>query len=64
MRRTLLNNTRKERGISARQMAEQLGISRRYYLEIESGSKTGRTDIWDGIEDILGVNQRILREKA
>lgn len=62
MKRELLNKTRKEKGFSARQMAERLGISRSYYLKIESGNRTGRPEIWDAIEDIFGMNQRILRK--
>ena len=61
MKRELLNKTRKEKGISATQMAEKLGIARSYYRQIESGLRTGRPELWDAIEDILGVNQRILR---
>lgn len=61
MKRELLNKTRKEKGISATQMAEKLGITRSYYLKIESGDRTGRPELWDAIEDIFGINQRNLR---
>ena len=62
MKRELLNKTRKEMGISATQMAAKLGITRRYYLQLESGNRTGTPVIWDAIEDITGINQRKLRQ--
>ena len=62
MKRELLNKTRKEKGISATQMAARLGITRRYYLQLESGHRIGTPAIWDSIEDIIGINQRTLRQ--
>lgn len=62
MKRELLNKTRKEMGFSARQMAERLGISKSYYRMIESGLRTGTPSLWDSIEDVLGINQRLLRK--
>ena len=62
MKRELLNKTRKEMGISATQMANTLGITRRYYLKIESGDRMGTPTLWDAIEDIIGINQRKLRQ--
>lgn len=62
MKRELLNKTRKEKGISATQMANILGITRRYYLKIESGDRMGTPTLWDAIEDTIGINQRKLRQ--
>lgn len=62
MKRELLNKTRKEKGISATQMANTLGVTRRYYLSIESGDRMGTPPLWDAIEDIIGINQRKLRQ--
>lgn len=62
MKRELLNKTRKEMGISATQMAARLGITRRYYLKIESGARMGTPILWDAIEDIIGIKQRELRQ--
>ena len=42
-------------------MADKIGISLRYYQLIEAGDRTGDFDIWDSLEDITGVHQRILR---
>lgn len=64
MKRELLNKTRKEMGISATQMANILGITRRYYLKIESGDRMGTPTLWDAIEDVIGINQRELRQLA
>lgn len=44
------------------QMAEYLEISERYYKQIEAGQRTGDFTLWDEMEDLLGIHQRILRE--
>ena len=43
-------------------MADELDIGLRYYQKIESGDRTGDFTIWDKLEDITGIHQRILRE--
>ncbi len=43
-------------------MADKLEISLRYYQNIEAGERTGDFVIWDTLEDITGIHQRILRE--
>ena len=57
-----LKEARKKAGMTQQQMAEALGISLRYYKQIEAGDRTGDFIIWDTLEDITGVHQRILRE--
>lgn len=57
-----LKRARKEKGLTQQQMADKLGISLRYYQNLEQGSRTGDFAIWDDLEDITGVHQRILRE--
>ncbi|WP_322201077.1 helix-turn-helix transcriptional regulator [Acutalibacter intestini] len=57
-----LKQARKEAGFSQQTMAEKIGIHERYYKSLESGERLGAIWIWDVIEDILGVNQRFLRE--
>lgn len=57
-----LRRARKERGMTQQQVADQLGISLRYYQNIEAGSRTGDFAIWDTLEDIIGIHQRKLRE--
>lgn len=49
-------------GMTQQEMADLLGISLRYYQQIEAGDRTGDFTIWDTLEDITGIHQRILRE--
>ena len=57
-----LKNARKVGGFTQQAMADKLGISLRYYQQIEAGDRTGDFEIWDNLEDITGIHQRILRE--
>ena len=57
-----LKAARKAAGMTQQAMADKLGISLRYYQQIESGDRTGDFTIWDDLEDITGAHQRILRE--
>lgn len=47
--------------MTQQQMADKLGIGLRYYKKIESGEKLGSIEVWDRMEDILGIHQRIIR---
>lgn len=60
--RANLKNARQKAGMTQQQMADELGISLNYYQKIESGDRTGDFVIWDTLEDITGIHQRILRE--
>lgn len=60
--RETLRKARKEKGLTQQQVADQLGISLRYYQNIEAGNRTGDFALWDMLEDITGIHQRILRE--
>ncbi len=57
-----LKQARKVSGLTQQAMAEKLGIHERYYKAMESGERLGSIALWDSLEDILGVNQRVLRE--
>ena len=57
-----LKETRQKAGMTQQQVAEKLGISLRYYQHIEAGHRIGDCTIWDELEDITGVHQRILRQ--
>lgn len=57
-----LKEARQKAGMTQQQMADRLEISLRYYQNIEAGSRTGDFGIWDTLEDITGIHQRILRE--
>ena len=57
-----LQEARKAKGMTQKQVAEYLGISERYYRFIEAGDRGGDFEVWDTLEDLLGVHQRILRK--
>jgi len=56
-----LKAARKAARLTQQAMADKLGISLRYYQQIEAGDRTGDFAIWDELEDITGIHQRILR---
>lgn len=57
-----LKEARQKAGITQQQMADRLGINLRYYKQIEAGERTGNFTLWDRLEDLTGIHQRILRE--
>lgn len=62
MPREKLKAAREERGLTQQQVADHLGVSWRSYQRMESGETIGRVAAWDALEDLFGVNQRVLRE--
>ena len=58
-----LRKARKAAGLTQQAMADKLGISLRYYQQIEAGDRTGDFTLWDILEDITGIHQRILRNQ-
>ena len=62
MNRGKLKAARKAKGLTQAAMAEYLDIDIRYYQKLERGDSNGSFGIWDALEDLLGVHQRILRE--
>lgn len=56
-----LKKARTDAGLTQEKMAEALGISLRYYQNIEAGDRNGDFEIWDKLEDITGIHQRLLR---
>lgn len=60
--RTNLKKARKDAGLTQEQMAERLDICLRNYKYIESGKTDGKIAMWDAMEDLFGIHQRILRE--
>lgn len=57
-----LKEARRKAGMTQQQMADELDITLVYYQKIEQGSRNGDFVLWDTLEDITGVHQRILRE--
>lgn len=62
--RETLRKARKEKGLTQQQVADQLRVGLRHYQKIEAGDTTGSFEIWDALEDLLGVHQRILRDSS
>ena len=56
-----LKKARLDIGMTQQQMADKLGISLNYYQKIEASDRTGDFPLWDTLEDITGIHQRILR---
>lgn len=61
--RAKLKAARRAKGLTQEKMAEELGITLRYYQNLEAGDRDGNFAIWDMLEDITGVHQRILRSQ-
>lgn len=59
--RSNLQNARKAAGMTQQAMADKLGLTLRHYQKIEYGELSGSFEVWDALEDLLGVHQRILR---
>ena len=57
-----LRKGRKAAGMTQQQMADRLRIGLRHYKKIERGETLGSVPLWDELEDIVHVNQRVLRE--
>lgn len=57
-----LKNARKKAGMTQQEVADVLGISLRYYQNIEAGDRTGDFEIWDKLEELFNIHQKKLRE--
>nr|DAX13229.1 MAG TPA: Helix-turn-helix XRE-family like protein [Bacteriophage sp.] len=57
-----LKEARQAAGMTQQEVADKLNISLRYYKQIEAGQRTGNFEIWDKLEEMFNVHQRILRE--
>ena len=62
MAREILKAARKGKGMTQQQVADYLGIKIGYYKQLEAGKRTGNVELWDSLEDLLTVHQRVLRE--
>ena len=59
-----LKQARKAAGLTQQAMADRLGLTLNHYQKIEYGILGGSFAVWDALEDLLGVHQRILRETS
>ena len=57
-----LKKARNDKGMTQQAVADYLGISLVYYQKIEQGTRTGDFEIWDSLEDLFSIHQRILRQ--
>lgn len=57
-----LKKARQRAGMTQKQVADKLEISLRYYRHIEAGHRTGDFTLWDMLEDLFKMHQRVLRE--
>lgn len=60
--RSKLKQARLDKGMTQQQVADYLGVSLRYYCHIEAGTRTGDYQVWDDLEDLFAIHQRVLRE--
>lgn len=56
-----LQEARKSKGMTQKDIAEYLGITIRAYQRIESGERIGEIETWDLLEDLFNIHQRTLR---
>ena len=59
-----LRSARKSAGLTQQALADKLGLTLRHYQKIEYADINGSFSVWDALEDLLGVHQRILRENS
>jgi len=57
-----LRKARKAAGMTQQAMADKLGLTLGHYQKIEYEKLNGSFQVWDALEDMLGIHQRILRE--
>lgn len=59
-----LKAARKAAGLTQQAMADKLGLTLNHYQKIEYAKLNGSFEVWDALEDLLGVHQRTLRETS
>ena len=60
--RQKLKEARLNAGMTQQQVADKLRITLRYYKMIEAGRVIGNVYLWDMLEDMFSIHQRVLRE--
>jgi len=59
-----LRAARRSAGLTQQAMADKLGLTLNHYQKIEYEKLKGSFEVWDALEDLLGVHQRILRASS
>ena len=62
MARENLKKARQAAGMTQQQVAEYLEVTLRHYKAIEYGERLGSIEIWDNLESLFNIHQKILRE--
>lgn len=57
-----LKEARQKASMTQEQVAEYLGITEQHYQRIEYGTTIGKVALWDKLEDLFNIHQRVLRE--
>ncbi len=60
--RIKLRQARLDKGMTQKQVAEYLGVTEQHYQRIEYGFTIGKVELWDRLEDLFNIHQRVLRE--
>ncbi len=60
--REKLKEARRAAGMTQQQMSDKLNIGLRQYQRIEKGESIGTIELWDQLEDLFNIHQRVLRE--
>ena len=59
-----LRAARKAAGLTQQEVADRLGLTLNHYQKIEYAILNGSFAVWDALEDLLGVHQRVLRDNC
>ena len=62
--REALKTARNNLRMTQQQVAEYLGITERAYQKIEYGTRIGKIETWDKLEDLFKIHQRELRRDS
>lgn len=62
MPRNNLKTARRAAGLTQQAVADKVGVTIRFYRMVESGERTGSYEMWDKLEDLFQIHQRVLRE--
>jgi transcriptional regulator with XRE-family HTH domain len=58
----VLRDTRLNKCLKQTELAALIGLTKQGYWDIEHGRSKGSVNIWDKLEEVLGVDQKILRQ--
>ena len=59
--RSILKSARLARGLTQEDLGKRIGMTKKGIWAIEHGITHGRVRTWDRLEEVLGVDQKLLR---